>query len=151
MDTQPDLSKAVELQAFFMFSEELRDDAGYLKRLEYMILSTVLRNAEITHNQLRGLMRNQYAIPEEMTTDVVNKLLSQKLGLDDHCALLEDVVKHENNGVTRIAQHLRCHPVIRSQSMLARTYAGSEGHFKMLEAFTPERYRRSKPRTETHQ
>lgn len=153
MDTQPDLIKVIEQQALFMYVEGVCDSKDYRHVLEFMVMSTVLRNAEITHNQLRGLLRNQCAVPEYLTSETVNKLLSMKVtgSGDDLSVLICDVVKHNNNGVTHTVEHLRCHPLLRSQAAITRVYAGNDEQlFKQLEAFTPERYRR-KSRAEVGQ
>lgn len=151
MDTQTDLTKVIEQQALFMYVEGVGDGKDYRHILEFMVLSTVVRNAEITHNQLRGLLRNQYSVPEHLTSETVNKLLGMKVkgGADDVSVLICDVVRHNNNGVTHTAEHLRCHPLLRSQAAITRVYACNDDQlFKQLEAFTPERYRRSKSRVD---
>ena len=150
METQQDLAKLVERQAAFMYSEDRCNDERYLATLEYMIMCTVLRNAEITHNQLRGLLRNQYKVPETLTSRVVAKLCSLKVAGDEYCALLVDIVKHDNAGATRTVEHLRCHPLLRSQAALAQVYAQNQDHLALLDGFAPERYRR-KPRMDSTQ
>lgn len=88
-----------ELQYTF----EKEDDEQYLIRLEYAILKTIKKNKRsgLTANQIKGLFRNLYNIPESLTesvvTDVVTDLKAEETSKD---ALVE--VHYDNNDVTLI-------------------------------------------------
>lgn len=62
------IARTMEQRSIYVYKEQ-RDanNPVWDRTLEYMVLATIRQNSNITENQLCGLMRSVYFVPEDMT------------------------------------------------------------------------------------